>query len=135
MRRIIRKFAQNRQTDKQTNKQRIQKQRPPYPLWSVDRRGTGANISSWYDIELILNLDFFIWQNIKLIYIFTYWVDKILGWFQFWNCELTKYRDGLFFLSYRPLLSYHCQVWTKYIYHKLVIAHRSHTGYSVIIRL
>ena len=43
MRRIIRKFAQNRQTNRQTHKQRIQKQRPPYPLWSVDRRGTRAN--------------------------------------------------------------------------------------------
>ena len=47
MRRRIRKFAQNTQTNKhtnkQTNKQRFQKQRPPYPLWSVDRRGTRAN--------------------------------------------------------------------------------------------
>ena len=39
----IRKFAQNIQTSKQTNTQRFQKQRPPYPLWSVDRRGTRAN--------------------------------------------------------------------------------------------
>jgi len=33
----------DKQTNRQTNKQRIQKQRPPYPLWSVDRRGTRAN--------------------------------------------------------------------------------------------
>ena len=37
----IRKFAQNRQTDKQTNKQRFQLQRPL--LSPVDRRGERAN--------------------------------------------------------------------------------------------
>ena len=47
MRRRIRKFAQNIQTSKQTNTQRFKKQRPPYPLWSVDRRGTRANIISY----------------------------------------------------------------------------------------
>ena len=37
----IRKFA-CRQTDNQVNKQSlIQKLRPPYPLWSVDRQGAG----------------------------------------------------------------------------------------------
>ena len=30
-----------RQTHNQVNNQRIQKLRPPYPLWSVDRRGAG----------------------------------------------------------------------------------------------
>ena len=35
----IRKFAQNKQTDQQTNRQRIKKQRPPYPLWIVGERG------------------------------------------------------------------------------------------------
>ena len=32
--------TENRQIDRE---QRIQKLRPPYPLWSVDRRGTRAN--------------------------------------------------------------------------------------------
>ena len=39
MRRIIRKFAQNTQTNIQIYKQRFQKQRPPYPLWIVGERG------------------------------------------------------------------------------------------------
>jgi len=45
MRREIRIFAY-RQTDTQVNNQRIQKLRPPYPLWSVDRRGAGQYLLS-----------------------------------------------------------------------------------------
>jgi len=48
----IRKFAQNRQTDKQTNKQRFQLQRPL--LSPVDRRGERANIQLKMHIIIIL---------------------------------------------------------------------------------
>ena len=34
----------DKHTDNQVNNQRIQKLRPPYPLWSVDRRGAGQYI-------------------------------------------------------------------------------------------
>ena len=35
------------QTDTQVNNQRIKKLRPPYPLWSVDRRGSGQIYFNW----------------------------------------------------------------------------------------
>ena len=55
MRRIIRKFAQNKQenkqTNKQTNKQRFQIQRPL--LSPVDRRGERANYHQWTGLEVV----------------------------------------------------------------------------------
>ena len=71
MRRRIRKFAQNTQTNiqiyKHTNKQRFQKQRPPYPLWSVDRRGTRANIEIHSFIKINLLTIYFHSKNSKRI--------------------------------------------------------------------